>query len=73
MDDSAVFTNLMRSTVCKGCDGVKVLRQSFCRNCYFRLPKILRNGLSQHKPGYPSHFRVCLSWLREHAHERKAS
>ena len=72
MDDAAIVRNTVLSTECKACGGEKLLKQSFCRPCYFRLPKVLRGGLYKHVPGYANHFRVCLNWLRENEHGRSA-
>ncbi len=59
--DHNVFVNL-RGIVC-ACNSSKLGGKSFCRRCYFKLPKDLRDALYQ-SVGYPETFRRALRFLK---------
>ncbi len=51
--------------ICGGCHKRKVRGQSFCKDCYFRLPRELRQKLWQRfGGGYEEAHTESLEWLR---------
>ena len=53
------------SDVCAACGGEKKKRQSFCRQCYFSLPKAMQ--MSLYKPfseGYAEIYDEAKDWLK---------
>jgi len=64
MNDPRVLIASLRSTVCPACGGEKASRQSFCRNCYFVLPRHRRTSLYKRVgQGYESAFHAALQEL----------
>jgi hypothetical protein len=59
-DEHGIYTNL-RGTTC-ACGEAKLAGRSFCRKCYFSLPKAMRNALYQ-RAGYVEAFRAALKLL----------
>jgi len=60
LENHGIYTNL-RGTVC-ACDKPKLAGKSFCRRCYFALPKELQNALYI-RESYPETFRRALQTL----------
>jgi hypothetical protein len=59
-DEHGIYTNL-RGTSC-ACTEAKLAGRSFCRRCYFKLPKAMRNALYE-RAGYVDAFRAALKFL----------
>lgn len=53
------------STVCSICTGQKQKNQSFCRNCFYRLPEEMRRSLyKRFGMGYEQAFEAAQAFLR---------
>lgn len=64
MTDREMIESL-RSTVCPGCDSDKPEGKSFCRRCYFSLPKQLRSDLyRRYGQGYQQAFIDAMAQLK---------
>jgi len=67
--DSERAYELLRGVECPACGGGKQVRQSFCRECYFRLPREMRNALYRRLgAGYTQAFNRALAWLASNRH-----
>lgn len=53
------------------CGAAKQPRQTFCRNCYYRLPETLRKALYKRLgQGYEWAYRTAREYLKTHAADR---
>ncbi|MEO1619300.1 MAG: hypothetical protein AAFV88_25930, partial [Planctomycetota bacterium] len=63
-DENTHTIRLIKSlagTSCDGCDGTKPARRSFCRRCFYSLPKALQRRLYQRiGQGYESAYAEAL-------------
>lgn len=60
---------LLYGAECPRCGRAKKALQAFCKDCYFRLPKPLRNGLYKRLgAGYTQAFNRALDYLRGAPH-----
>ena len=61
--DTQFYIDQLMSEECH-CGKPKKPRQSFCRPCYFSLPKYLQHALYQHiLEGYEEAYEEAVKWL----------
>lgn len=60
---------LLLSPECPACHGTKKPRHTLCKDCYFALPRELRNALYKRLgTGYTQALNHALEWLASHRH-----
>ena len=59
---------------CCVCHGAKLVRNGFCRACYFRLPKALQKPMwKRFGDGYETAHAAAREWLRAHPRSDSAA
>lgn len=64
MTDTQFYMDDLKSDKCRPCGGKKKPMNTFCRKCFYRLPKEMRTALYQHiGDGYEAAYNAALHHL----------